>query len=158
MATKKSTSSAAGRKSRKTIPAVTSQETSTASTQDWPLPAVEADTPVPVPAQGPAAQPAKVAAVKAKRSKAAPAAQPQVNPPPVKPRKKLVRDSFTMPMHDFELIDLLKQRALDFKRPAKKSELLRAGLHALAALTPAKLKQRLDGLAEVKTGRPRKLD
>lgn len=32
-----------------------------------------------------------------------------------------VRNSFTMPHDDFKLIDQLKERALGFKRPAKKS-------------------------------------
>ena len=45
-----------------------------------------------------------------------------------------MRDSFTMPRNDFNLIDTSKQRALGFRRPTKMSELLRAGLHALAAL------------------------
>lgn len=75
-----------------------------------------------------------------------------------KPRSKLVRDSFTMPQQDFDLVDLLKQRCLDFKRPTKKSELLRAGLQALAAMPPAKLKTQLGQLIEVKTGRPKKSD
>jgi hypothetical protein len=44
---------------------------------------------------------------------------------------KLARDSFTMPEQDFGLIAVLKERALGFNRPAKESELLRAGLHAL---------------------------
>jgi hypothetical protein len=75
---------------------------------------------------------------------------------PAKPRAKLVRDSFTMPQADFALIDLLKQRALEFKRPTKKSELLRAGLQALADLSSQALESRLGALVELKTGRPRK--
>lgn len=73
-------------------------------------------------------------------------------------KQKLVRDSFTMPSNDFGLIHTLKERALTFRRPAKKSELLRAGLHALAALNDAKLKSVLDGLAPLKSGRPKKDD
>ncbi len=69
---------------------------------------------------------------------------------------KLVRDSFTMPSADFALVDLLKDRALRVQRPAKKSELLRAGLHALAGLSPAALARALDALAPVKAGRPKK--
>lgn len=68
-----------------------------------------------------------------------------------------VRNSFTMPHDDFKLIDQLKERALGFKRPAKKSELLRAGLQALAGLSDAKLKAALDALAPLKPGRPRKM-
>ena len=71
-------------------------------------------------------------------------------------KQKPVRDSFTMPASDFALIHTLKERALSFRRPTKKSELLRAGLHALAALNDVKLRSVLDGLAPVKSGRPRK--
>lgn len=71
-------------------------------------------------------------------------------------RKNPVRDSFTMPREDFELIDALKARALDVKRVAKKSELLRAGLHALNILEAAALAAALDRLMPVKTGRPKK--
>ena len=77
---------------------------------------------------------------------------------PAKPRAKLVRHSFTMPKLDFDLIDVLKERALGFKRPAKKSELLRAGLHALSALNDAALRATLDALAPLKPGRPKKAD
>lgn len=73
-----------------------------------------------------------------------------------KARTKLIRDSFTMPREDFDLIAQLKARALEFKRPTKKSELLRAGLQALAACDDARLKTALDGLRVLKTGRPKK--
>lgn len=72
------------------------------------------------------------------------------------PKEKLVRDSFTMPAPDFALVAVLKARALDARRPAKKSELLRAGLHALHALSPDALRTALDALAPVKAGRPSK--
>jgi Arc/MetJ-type ribon-helix-helix transcriptional regulator len=35
-----------------------------------------------------------------------------------------------------------------------KSELIRAGLHALMQMNDAELKQMLDGLEKIKTGRP----
>ncbi len=69
---------------------------------------------------------------------------------------KLVRDSFTMPADDFGLVDVLKGRAIKLARSVKKSELLRAGLHALAGLSPQALARALDALAPVKAGRPRK--
>lgn len=75
---------------------------------------------------------------------------------PVVLKHKLVRDSFTMPEPDFALIGVLKATAVDLKRPAKKSELLRAGLRLLAQQTPAKLKAALDALDPIKTGRPKK--
>ena len=73
------------------------------------------------------------------------------------PRKpRLVRDSFTMPADDFALIDQLKARALGFGHPVKKSELLRAGLQALAAMADPTLHTRLADLPRLKTGRPGK--
>lgn len=71
-------------------------------------------------------------------------------------KTKLVRDSFTMPRADFALIAALKERTLVFKRPTKKSELLRAGLQALAALDDAQLQAALEQLVPIKTGRPKK--
>ncbi len=76
-------------------------------------------------------------------------------PKPVKVRQKPVRDSFTMPEGDFALIATLKARLLAAKRETKKSELLRAGLHALAALDSATLLAALNDLAPVKVGRPK---
>lgn len=69
-------------------------------------------------------------------------------------RVKLVRDSFTMPKADFEMIDALKQRALKQGREVKKSELLRAGLHALAALGEAAFGAAVAAVPRLKTGRP----
>jgi len=104
--------------------------------------------------------PATKKAVVAKKA-AAPAPAPVavvVTPEPRhKAKDKLVRDSFTMPRSDFELIALLKERALTFKRPTKKSELLRAGLQALAALNQKQLQTALDRLPLLKSGRPKKL-
>ena len=95
----------------------------------------------------------------AEAPKAPPAAAPAAAAEPTKAAKsktKLVRDSFTMPQADFELVAALKQRAVRFERPAKKSELLRAGLHALAALNDTKLRAALDALTPLKPGRPKK--
>lgn len=86
-------------------------------------------------------------------------AVPKVKPAPVetvKVRVKLVRDSFTMPREDFERIARLKARAIEFKRPAKKSELLRAGLQALERMDSPSLHAALTALTPIKTGRPKK--
>lgn len=112
----------------------------------------------------------KAAATKAPAAKKQPAAPKKVatTPPPVtlspavtearrKAKDKLVRDSFAMPRSDFELIALLKERALTFKRPTKKSELLRAGLRALAALNQAQLQTVLDKLPLLKSARTKKM-
>jgi hypothetical protein len=75
---------------------------------------------------------------------------------PPKLHRKPVRDSFTMPEADFALIATLKARALAGQRETKKSELLRAGLHALAALSASDLVAALGRLDPVKVGRPKK--
>lgn len=69
---------------------------------------------------------------------------------------KMIRDSFTMPSFDYDLIDELKGKALSGKSVVKKSALLRAGLHALNKLDSAHLIALLGSLTIVKTGRPKK--
>ena len=49
-------------------------------------------------------------------------------------KSKPVRDSFSMPKAEYAVLDGLKQRAALLQRPAKRSELLRAGIQVLAAL------------------------
>ena len=116
--------------------------------------------PVAAPANKPAA-PAKAAVVRAPNPAPAPApaakaTKPEKAPKPPKLRNKPVRDSFTMPEADFALIATLKARALAAQRETKKSELLRAGLHALAALDTPALVAALGQLEPVKIGRPKK--
>jgi len=101
-------------------------------------------------------EPSANAATPAKAAKPSKPSQPATAKPDEKVRTKLIRDSFTMPREDFDLIAQLKARALDFKRPTKKSELLRAGLQALAAYDDARLQSALQGLRVLKTGRPKK--
>jgi len=67
---------------------------------------------------------------------------------------KLVRDSFTMPKADFEQIDVLKRRAIAQGREVKKSELLRAGLHVLAAFDDKAFVAAVAAVPRLKTGRP----
>jgi hypothetical protein len=84
-----------------------------------------------------------------------PAAAPAAKKP-AHPRPKLERVSFTMTADDFDLIAALKAKALKGRREARKSELVRAGLRALAALDAKGLVAALDQLEPVKTGRPKK--
>ena len=97
---------------------------------------------------------------KAKRASlgvGAPALEPvSPAPAPLKVDLPLVRDGFTMPGADFALIAQLKARALAGRREVKKSELLRAGLHALVQLDDAAFLAVLAGLAPVKVGRRKK--
>ena len=70
-------------------------------------------------------------------------------------KPKLVRDSFTMPKPEYEVIAALKLRAAKLGQAPKKSELLRAGIKALAALTDAALLASLAAVPAIKTGRPK---
>jgi hypothetical protein len=78
--------------------------------------------------------------------------------PPTKPGKvkkaKLVRDSFTMPKDEYVVIDSLKLRGGKLGQAVKKSELLRAGVKALAAMSDIQFKAALSNVPTIKTGRP----
>ena len=74
-----------------------------------------------------------------------------------KPEKvKMERDSFTMPKDEYAQIALLKARLSSMGQPAKKSELLRAGIKLLAAMSDNTLKTTLAKIPVIKTGRPNK--
>ena len=75
---------------------------------------------------------------------------------PKQKKPKLVRDSFTIPKAEYLVLDDLKQRAIKIGNPTKKSELLRAGIKALAAMTDAAFKSALSAVPTIKTGRPAK--
>jgi hypothetical protein len=69
-------------------------------------------------------------------------------------KPKLVRDSFTIPKVEYVVLEALKQRATRLTRSVKKSELLRAGIKALAALSDAAFLKALEQVPAIKTGRP----
>jgi len=69
-------------------------------------------------------------------------------------KPKLVRDSFTIPETEYQLIGSLKKRALAEGCEVKKSELLRAGLAVLDQMSTAQLLETLSKLERLKTGRP----
>lgn len=74
-----------------------------------------------------------------------------------KPEKvKMERDSFTMPKDEYAQLTLLKARLTAMGQPAKKSELLRAGIKLLAAMSDNTLKTTLAKIPVIKTGRPNK--
>ena len=72
------------------------------------------------------------------------------------PKVKIVRDSFTMPQSEYQKIAEIKEICLEAGLQVKKSEVLRAGLKALAKLNAAQLGRALTGLEKIKTGRPKK--
>jgi hypothetical protein len=66
-----------------------------------------------------------------------------------------VRDSFTIPKDEYVVIDALKTRAGKLGQAIKKSELLRAGIKALAAMSDIQFKAALSNVPTIKTGRPK---
>ena len=69
---------------------------------------------------------------------------------------RMERDSFTMPKDEYAQLTLLKARLNSMGQPAKKSELLRAGIKLLAAMSDNTLKTTLAKIPVIKTGRPNK--
>lgn len=69
---------------------------------------------------------------------------------------KLLRDSFTIPEGEYEVLSALKRRAVGLERPVKKSELLRAGIKALAALSDKAFLSAMAAVPAIKTGRPKR--
>ncbi len=72
------------------------------------------------------------------------------------PKLKMERDSFTMPKAEYAQIYILKDKLIKLGQPAKKSELLRAGLMLLSAMDDEKLKATMAKIPAIKTGRPKK--
>lgn len=116
------------------------------------------------------AAPTQVPAVRKRSAAAAPAAsatpkaadrpaksaRPQKVEKVEKPKKpKLVRDSYTIPKAEYQAMEALKQRATALGQPPKKSEILRAGIMALAGLSDAALLAALAAVPAIKTGRPK---
>lgn len=76
---------------------------------------------------------------------------------PLKVKKiKMVQDRFTMPKPEFAVVDVLKLRAAQLSGPIKKSELIRAGIKALAAMTDADFLLAIRAVPNLKTDRPEK--
>lgn len=128
-----------------------------------PIP--KASSPIPVkPARKAAVKkaPVKVAAQPAKAAGELPkAVMPKAGAKPApkadKPKKpKLVRDSFTIPKTEYAVLEDLKQRAAKAGTTAKKSEVLRAGIKALAAMNDAAFVTAMAAVPAIKTGRPAK--
>jgi hypothetical protein len=69
---------------------------------------------------------------------------------------KLIRDSFTMPETEYEVLGEVKKVCLKAGFEIKKSELLRIGVSLIRTIEPAGLKEILDALPLLKAGRPKK--
>ncbi|HTH44994.1 MAG TPA: hypothetical protein VL528_07925 [Oxalicibacterium sp.] len=92
-----------------------------------------------------------------------PAEKSAKNAKPAKPvakekqkKPKLVRDSFTMPESEYQVLGDVKKAFLKIGISVKKSELLRAGVALIKAMETAKLKTVIAGLPPIKAGRPKK--
>jgi predicted flap endonuclease-1-like 5' DNA nuclease len=87
---------------------------------------------------------------------AKPAAKPAAEKQAKLKKPKLVRDSFTIPKAEYTVLDDLKQRAGKLGSPVKKSELIRAGIKALAAMSDTPFLAAMKAVPTIKTGRPTK--
>ncbi len=99
----------------------------------------------------PAAKPVSKAVVKAADKKVV-----AVKKVKKETKVKVVRDSFTMPQGEYQQIADIKASCLEAGMHVKKSEVLRAGLKVLSALTAVELKIVLNSLDKIPTGRPKK--
>jgi hypothetical protein len=104
-------------------------------------------------------QTVKRAPAKAPKSllpKAAPKAEKA--PSPAKALKgekvKMIRDSFTILKPEFAVLETLKLRPAKLATPVKKTELIRAGIKTLAALSDAAFIAAVRSVPNLKTGRP----
>ncbi len=68
----------------------------------------------------------------------------------------LVRDSFTMPQSEYQVLSLVKKVCLQAGIEIKKSELLRIAVVQLAGLSVAKIATLQKGLNKIQAGRPKK--
>ena len=75
-----------------------------------------------------------------------------------KQKAKVIRDSFSFPEQDYLKISELKKTCLAAGVHVKKGEILRAGLHLLTQLNLAELKQAVEQVEKVQTGRPSLLE
>ncbi len=124
-----------------------------------PAPAPAKDLATEAPAASPKRSPAKPSKAHVKApleaaTKAAPSVADKEKDMKAK-KPKLVRDSFTIPKDEYAVIETLKERTARLSTPAKKSELLRAGLKLLSQLDDATLQKAMQSIPAIKTGRPK---
>jgi hypothetical protein len=150
MATRTASAKTASRATPSALPARAARKTTPArAASRRPAPPAAQSAPISAPrALAAAAQPVKPAQPAA--DKPVKAAKPKGEKKP-----KLVRDSFTMPKPEYEVLAALKLRAAKLGQTPKKSELLRAGVKALAAMGDAGFLAALGAVPAIKTGRPK---
>ena len=79
-----------------------------------------------------------------------PTRKPAVEEVPAEP---VVRDNFSMPQSDYEMISALRERCIKAGVSVSKSEVVRGGLHALDGLSTQDLLKVLGGLEKLKPGK-----
>lgn len=106
-----------------------------------------------------AASPAKTAVKVAKPAAPAEKSAKHASKPAAKEKvkkAKLVRDSFTMPESEYQVLGDVKKAFLKIGISIKKSELLRAGVALIKAMEISRLKTVIGDLPPLKPGRPKK--
>ena len=71
---------------------------------------------------------------------------------------KMVRDSISIPKAEFLVLGEMKTRAAKLGVEAKKTELIRAGIKVLTALTDTAFVAAVRAVPNIKTGRPAKAE
>lgn len=94
--------------------------------------------------------------VKADVTQAALKPLPLLQPKEKIKKPKLVRDSFTMPETEYQVLGEVKKACIKAGFEVKKSELLRVGVALIRKMDLAKLKDVLASLPPLKAGRPKK--
>ncbi len=130
---------------------VKAKDTSKAAPAKAPAQSVKARKPA-VASKSAAKPPAKTMPAKAPAKSAKPSKP--VKPAMVK-KPKLVRDSFTMPQADHDLIKLCKKTAVSSGRETKKSEVVRAAIQNFAALSGDQQLAAYAKLQAIALGRPK---
>jgi hypothetical protein len=71
-------------------------------------------------------------------------------------KQKMIRDSFTIPKAEYVVLEDLKTRATKLQTNVKKTELIRAGIKALASISDTGFVAAIGAVPNLKTGRPAK--
>lgn len=75
---------------------------------------------------------------------------------PDPPCEKLIREKFTLPEGEHRIIALLKERAARISHPARKGEIVRAGLKALQSMSDRSLARLLGTIPKLKRAKASK--
>ena len=107
-----------------------------------------------------AAKPAKAAAKpvakQAVKALAKPVAKAHADKSAKEKKIKMVRDSISIPKTEYQALDSMKLRAAKLAVMVKKTELIRAGIKALAAMDDSAFVAAVRAVPNLKTGRPAK--